>query len=161
MKNLFPLAYAPPSKKLYNHAISWQISFKCCRCSSYGVMTIWVKFQENWRGCLDHVLRIDTEWPFRDGKSRLRWNLVLFCQFAVVRFDLISNIVLCLYARRTLRMKILIWCRVISRAGSGSGLSLSKYVGPISGLRTKLFYSIKSNVCFLSWRRFVVLTAVQ
>ena len=55
--------YAPPTKKLYNHAIFWQISFKVCRCSSYGVMTIWVKFQENWRGCLDHFLRIDTEWP--------------------------------------------------------------------------------------------------
>jgi len=70
MKNLFPPVYAPPTKKLYNHAISWQISFKFCTCSSFGVMTIWVKFQENWRGCLDHVLRIDTEWPFRDHKSR-------------------------------------------------------------------------------------------
>ena len=24
-------------------------------------MTIWVKFQENWKGCLYHFLRIDTE----------------------------------------------------------------------------------------------------
>jgi len=42
-----------------------------------------------------------------------------------------------------------------------SGLSLSKYVGPISALHTKLFYGIKCNICFLSWRKFVVLTAVQ
>jgi len=34
-------------------------------------MTIWVKFQERWRGCLDHFLRIGTEWPFRDRKSQL------------------------------------------------------------------------------------------
>ena len=32
-------------------------------------MRIWVKFQENWSGCLDHFLRMDTEWPFRDCKS--------------------------------------------------------------------------------------------
>jgi len=56
-----PLA-RPPTEKLYNHAISWQISFKFWRCSSYGIMKIWVKFQENWRGCFDHFLRIDTEW---------------------------------------------------------------------------------------------------
>jgi len=47
------------------------------------------------------------------------------------------------------------------RVGLSSGLSLSKYVGPISGLHTKFFCSIKSNVCFLSWSRFVVLAAVQ
>jgi len=40
--------------------------------------------------------------------------------------------------------------------GPGSGLSLSK----ISGLHTKLLYNIKSNDFFLSWRRFVALTAV-
>jgi len=45
------------------------------------------------------------------------------------------------------------------RVGPTSGLSLSKYVGPISGLHTKFFYSINSYVCFLSWRRFVVLAA--
>jgi len=38
---------------------------------------------------------------------------------------------------------------------AGLGLSFSKY----SDL-TKLFYNIKSNDFFLSWRRFVVLTAV-
>jgi len=28
-------------------------------------MTVSVKFQENWKGCLlDHFLRIDTEWPY-------------------------------------------------------------------------------------------------
>jgi len=49
------------------------------------------------------------------------------------------------------------------RVGPGSGLSLSKYFGPISGLHTKRFYHIKSNDFFdffVSWRRFVVLTAV-
>jgi len=45
------------------------------------------------------------------------------------------------------------------RVGSGSGLSLSKYFGSISGLHTKVFYNIQSND-FFSWRRFVVLTAV-
>jgi len=39
------------------------------------------------------------------------------------------------------------------------GLSISKYFGPISGLHTKLFYDIKSNDFFLSWRKFVVPTA--
>ena len=46
------------------------------------------------------------------------------------------------------------------RVGPGSGLSLSKYFGPISGLHTQLFYNIKSNDFFLSWRRFVVLTTM-
>ena len=99
--------------------------------------------------------------------SCLRWNLVLFCHCTVVHFDLISNTFLCRYASRTLRMKLLTWCRVMSgrafRVGPGSGLSLSKYFGPISGLHTKLFYNIKSNDFFdffVSWRRFVVLTAV-
>jgi len=46
------------------------------------------------------------------------------------------------------------------RIGTGSGLSLSKYFGLISGLHTKLFYSIRSKDFFLSCRRFVVLTAV-
>jgi len=46
------------------------------------------------------------------------------------------------------------------RIGPGSGLSLSKYFGLISGLHTKRFCSIRSNDFFLSWGRFVVLTAV-
>jgi len=46
------------------------------------------------------------------------------------------------------------------RVGPGSGLSLSKYFVPISGLHAKLFYNIMSNDVFLSWRRFVVLIAV-
>jgi len=61
-------------------------------------------------------------------------------------------------------MKLLSWWRVMSarafRVGPGSGLSLSKYFGPISGLHTKLFYNMKSYDFFLSWRRLVVLTAV-
>jgi len=56
-----------PTKKLSNHAISWRISIELCRCLSYGTMTIWVKFQENWRGWLDHFLRIDTEWQGRQN----------------------------------------------------------------------------------------------
>jgi len=40
-----------------------------------------------------------------------------FCQFTVVHFDFISNIFLCRYASRTLRMKLLTWCSVISLAG--------------------------------------------
>jgi len=71
---------------------------------------------------------------------------------------------LCKYSR-TLRMKLLTWCRVYksgraSRIGPDSGFSLSKYFGLISGLHTKLFYSIRSNDFFLWWRRFVVHTAV-
>jgi len=46
-----------------------------------------------------------------------RWNLVLFCWFTVVHFDLISNIYFFRYASRTLRMKLLTWCRVTSQAG--------------------------------------------
>jgi len=71
----------PPTKKLYNHVIFWQISFKFCRCSSYGVMTIWVKFQENWSVCLDHFSRIDTECPFRERKSRF---IVLLVGFSAI-----------------------------------------------------------------------------
>jgi len=78
-----------------------------------------------------------------------------------VHFDFISNIFFCRYASRTLRMKLLTWCRVIRRAfrvGPGSGLSLSKYFGPAY----KIFFNIKSRPTdiFLSWRRFVVITAV-
>jgi len=61
---------------------------------------------------------------------------------------------------RTLRMKLLTWCRVISLArlfGFGR-LSLSEYFGPV--LHTKLFYNIKDNDFFLLWRRLVVLTTV-
>ena len=45
------------------------------------VMTIWVKFQENYRGCIDHFLRIDTEWPFRDRKSRF---IILLSSFSAI-----------------------------------------------------------------------------
>ena len=63
------------------------------------------------------------------------------------------------YASRTLRMKLLTWCSIISLAGlfgSARALSLSKYFGPAY----KTFYNIKSNDFFLSWRRFVVLNTV-
>jgi len=43
--------------------------------------------------------------------------MILFCQFTVVHFDLISNVFLCRYASRTIRMKLFTWCRVISQAG--------------------------------------------
>ena len=73
-----------------------------------------------------------------------------------------------LESNRTPRMKHLTWCRIIvwpnflGRIRLGSGLSLSKYFEPISGLHTKLFYNIRSmpNNFFLLWRRFVVLTMV-
>jgi len=45
------------------------------------------------------------------------------------------------------------------RVGSGSGLRLSKYFRPISGLHKKLFITLRITT-FFSWRRFVVLTAV-
>ena len=44
-------------------------------------------------------------------------------------------------------------------AGPDSGLSLSKYFGPTSGLHTKHFYNMKSYDFFLLWRR-LALTAV-
>ena len=44
--------------------------------------------------------------------------------------------------------------------GPGSGLSLSKCFGPISGLHAKTFYDIQSKDVFISWCRFVVLTTV-
>ena len=66
-----------------------------------------------------------------------------------MHFDLISNMFLCRYASRTLRMKLLTWCRVMSgRAGLGSGVRSSAYFESISGLHTKLFYDIKSNDFF-------------
>jgi len=36
-----------------------------------------------------------------------------------VHFDLISNIFLCRYANRTIKVKRLTWCRVITLAGLG------------------------------------------
>jgi len=63
-------------------------------------------------------------------------------------------------------MTLLTSCRVVSRAGifgpvrPGSGFSLSKYFGPISGLLSKFCYNIKSNDLFISWRIFVLLTEV-
>ena len=75
--------------------------------------------------------------------------------------DLISNIFFCRYASRTLRMKLLTWCRVICLAGLfGSGRARVWVRLNISSLHTKLFHNIKSNDLFLSWRRFVVLTAI-
>jgi len=66
-----------------------------------------------------------------------------------VHFDLIPNISLCLYASRTLRMKLLTWCRVINLAGFfGSGSARAQVCQNISGLHTKLFYNIKSNDFF-------------
>jgi len=85
----------------------------------------------------------------------LKEKLGTFCQFMVTHFDLISNIFLFRYASRTVRMKLLTWCRVKSgegfRVGSGRArVSLSQYFGLISSLHTKLFYNIKSNDFFLS-----------
>ena len=70
-----------------------------------------------------------------------------------MHFDLISNIFLCLYANRTLKVKRLIWCRVITLAGLGL-----KFVKIFRACIQNVF--ISSNGFFLLWRRFVVLTAV-
>ena len=65
--------------------------------------------------------------------------------------DLIPKIFLCRYASRTLRMKLLTWCRVISLTRLfGSGRARAEVCQNISGLHTKLFYNIKSNEFFLS-----------
>jgi len=78
-----------PTKKLHNHAISCKISFKFCRCSSYGVMTIWAKFQENWRGCPDHFLRIDTEWSisYLQNQSYFHFRRKTVAPSSVTRLD--------------------------------------------------------------------------
>jgi len=60
-----------------------------------------------------------------------RWNLVLFCQFTVAHFDLISNIfvLLLVMPSRTLSMKLLTWYRVVSQTGLfGSGRARLKFV---------------------------------
>ena len=75
MNNLCPPGYASPTKKLYNHAISWQISFKFCGCSSYGVMTIWVKFQENGEGSLTTSWELIRNGPKRVSKLFKLWTL--------------------------------------------------------------------------------------
>jgi len=64
-----------------------------------------------------------------------------------------SNIFLCRYASRTLRIKLLTWCRVISLAGHfGSGRSrdliLSKYFGLISSLHTKPVITLRVTTSF-------------
>jgi len=64
-----------------------------------------------------------------------------------------SNVILCRYANRTLRIKLLTWCRVISLAGHfGSrrsrDLILSKYFGLISSLHTKLFITLRVTTFF-------------
>jgi len=48
----------------------------------------------------------------------------------------------------------------VFRVGSDWGLSLPKCFGTISGLHAKPFYSIQSNVFFLTWGPYIVLTAV-
>ena len=109
--------------------------------------------------CETFALQIHHTWFCWTFFLYWRWNLVLFCQFTVVHFDLMSTILLCRYASRTLRMKLLTWCRVISLAGLfGSGRA-RVVCQIISGLHTKLFHNIRSND-FFSWHRFVVLIAV-
>jgi len=46
------------------------------------------------------------------------------------------------------------------QVGPGSGLSLSKCFGPLSGLYTQVWYTIRSNDFFLSWSTFILLTVV-
>jgi len=89
-----------------------------------------------------------------------RWNVVLFWQFTVVHLDLISNI----FLRSFMQVELLewnFWYGADLQVGPGfSGRLGLKVCQNISGLHTKLFYNIKSNDFFLSWRRFVVLNAV-
>ena len=56
---------------------------------------------------------------FAGHSFRVKGETSYICQFIVVHFDLISNIFLCRYASRTLRIKILTWCRVVSRSRLG------------------------------------------
>ena len=68
-----------------------------------------------------------------------------------MHYDLMSNIFLCRYVSRTLRMKLLTWCKVISLAGLFglcSGLNLSKYFRPAY----KTFYYIKGSLTTFSFR---------
>ena len=50
--------------------------------------------------------------------------------------------------------------RVVSLAGPGSGLSLWKCFGTISGPHTQVFYTTRSNDLFRFWSAFVLLTVV-
>jgi len=71
-----------------------------------------------------------------------------FCRFTVVHFDLISNIFFCRYASRTLRMKLLTWCRVISRArllGSGRAGRGHNFVKIFRVCIQNFFYNIRSR----------------
>ena len=90
---------------------------------------------------------------------RVRGELGTFSPIHLCAFWFKSQIYFCVVMQVEL-LEWKFWHGAVLEVGPGSGLSLSKYFGPISGLHKKLFYSIKSNVCFLSWRRFVLLTAV-
>ena len=83
----------------------------------------------------------------------LKVKLRLFLPIQRCAFWFNLNIFLCRYASRTLRIKLLTWCRVISLAGHfGSGRSrdliLSKYFGLISSLHTKLFITLRVTTFF-------------
>jgi len=89
--------------------------------------------------CVGHSFRVKGEtWYF-------------FRQFTAVHFD----IFLCHYAGRTLRMKLLIWCRVTSRARLGL-----RFVKIFRACIQNFFITFRVTIFFLPWRRFVVLTAV-
>ena len=109
-------------------------------------------FASEWRSCIGKIFFLLSAWHWFVviWESRIHdhhWQMRLFAP----------------YGRVVSEIRFSVWHRVVSRAGlfgSGSGLSLSKCFGPISGLHTELFYNIQSNDFFLSWCTFVVLTAV-
>jgi len=81
---------------------------------------------------------------FRDKGETWYFLPIHCCEFLFnLKYIFVS---LCKYST-TLRMNLLTWCRVVSLAGSG--LTLSKYSGLMSGLHTKLFYRIRSKNFFI------------
>jgi len=74
-----------------------------------------------------------------------------FANFIVVNFDLISNIFSSRYASRTLRIKLLTWCRIVSQVGVFRLCRAQACICQnIFDLHTKLISSIRSNDFFLS-----------
>jgi len=136
-----------------------------------------------WAECIgSQVIRFTWIWPnpqrsnvfiqVRNIRFTDTWHLVLLDTLFVLKVKLVTflsihrcafgfnlkYIFVSFYASRTLRLKLLIWCRLISLAGLfESGL---KFVKIFRACIQNFFYNIKSNDFFLSWRRFVVLNAV-
>jgi len=86
----------PPTKKLYNHAISWQISFKFCRCSSYGAMTIWEKFRKIGKGDLTNSWELTRNGPFAT-LSYFEFVFKFYCEIFCACFNCIIHSMLKLW----------------------------------------------------------------